>query len=150
MLLKSNGSIVTWGDSNHGGSSSSVSSNLTSGVEKIFKTERAFAALKSDGSVYSWGNSSYGGTTPGLTNVSTIIPNKQTFVALKTDNTVSAWGHSNFGSNLADLKGIRDHQTDTVNTNLNQNITKVVASVAAFAAIKSDGSIVIWFTSIWR
>ncbi|MBA4450408.1 hypothetical protein FHK94_12880, partial [Cylindrospermopsis raciborskii CS-506_D] len=49
--LKSDGSVVTWGDSSFGGDSSSVSSRLTSGVTQIFSTGYAFAALKSDGSV---------------------------------------------------------------------------------------------------
>ncbi|MFM6672205.1 MAG: hypothetical protein ACKPJO_19070 [Dolichospermum sp.] len=36
--LKSDGSVVTWGDSSYGGDSSSVSSRLTSGVTQIFST----------------------------------------------------------------------------------------------------------------
>ncbi|MBJ7901598.1 MAG: hypothetical protein GC158_17155 [Cyanobacteria bacterium RI_101] len=59
--LKSDGSVVTWGGSGYGGNSSSVSSQLASGVTQIFSTSGAFAALKSDGSVVTWGGSSYGG-----------------------------------------------------------------------------------------
>ncbi|MBA4467324.1 hypothetical protein FHK98_19055, partial [Cylindrospermopsis raciborskii CS-506_A] len=70
--LKSDGSVVTWGNYIYGGDSSSVSSRLTSGVTQIFSTGYAgvtqifstgyaFAALKSDGSVVTWGDSSYGG-----------------------------------------------------------------------------------------
>ncbi|PNJ94138.1 hypothetical protein CEP15_13660, partial [Cylindrospermopsis raciborskii C07] len=55
--LKSDGSVVTWGSSDWGGDSSSVSSRLTSGVTQIFSNSRAFAALKSDGSVVTWGDS---------------------------------------------------------------------------------------------
>ena len=40
-----------------GGNSSSVSSNLSSGVVEIYSTNAAFAALKSDGSVVTWGPS---------------------------------------------------------------------------------------------
>ena len=49
--LKISGSVITWGDSSYGGSSSGVSSSLSSGVSVIYSTYRAFAALKTDGSV---------------------------------------------------------------------------------------------------
>ncbi|MBA4457774.1 hypothetical protein FHK99_17525, partial [Cylindrospermopsis raciborskii CS-506_B] len=64
--LKSDGSVVTWGESSNGGDSSSVSSSLTSGVTQIFSTLSAFAALKSDGSVVTWGDSSYGGDSSSV------------------------------------------------------------------------------------
>ena len=44
--LKSDGSVITWGDSNDGGDSSSVSIFLNSGVTEVFSTDSAFAALK--------------------------------------------------------------------------------------------------------
>ena len=71
--LKSDGSVVTWGDSRYGGDKSiydpttqtytSVSSHLTE-VTQIFSTQLAFAALKNDGSVVTWGDISYGGNGP--------------------------------------------------------------------------------------
>ncbi|MBG0744936.1 MAG: peptidase M23, partial [Cylindrospermopsis raciborskii KL1] len=64
--LKSNGSVVTWGDSSYGGNSSSVATQLTSGVTQIFSTYSAFAALKSGGSVVTWGDSSYGGNSSSV------------------------------------------------------------------------------------
>ncbi len=51
------GAVTTYGDSDFGGDSSSVSSSLTSGVVSILSTEGAFAALKEDGSVVTWGKS---------------------------------------------------------------------------------------------
>ena len=59
--LKSDGSVVTWGSVAHGGDSSSVSANLSSGVTQIYSTNSSFAALKSDGSVVTWGNANLGG-----------------------------------------------------------------------------------------
>ena len=53
--LKSDGSVITWGNSDGGGSSSTVSAHLNSGVVDISSTVNAFAALKSDGSVITWG-----------------------------------------------------------------------------------------------
>jgi len=45
--LKTDGSVVTWGDSNSGGDSSAVASELTN-VKAIYSTCQAFAALKTD------------------------------------------------------------------------------------------------------
>ena len=59
--LKEDGSVITWGDSYHGGDSSKVSEDLGSGVKEIFPTRRAFAALKEDGSVVTWGGAFNGG-----------------------------------------------------------------------------------------
>jgi hypothetical protein len=61
--LKTDGSVVTWGDSIRGGDSSSVSASLTSGVTQIFSATSAFAALKTDGSVITWGVNSFGGNS---------------------------------------------------------------------------------------
>jgi hypothetical protein len=44
--LKSNGSVVTWGDAIYGGNSSAVTNQLNSGVTQIFSNTYAFAALK--------------------------------------------------------------------------------------------------------
>ena len=62
-----NGTVVTWGSSNYGGDSSSVASELSSGVVEIFSNTGAFAALKEDGSVVTWGNSNYGGDSSSVT-----------------------------------------------------------------------------------
>ena len=76
--LKTDGSVVTWGDSskegdgspfgdiNYGGDSSSVASSLSSGVKAIYSAEGAFAALKTDGSVVTWGESHNGGDSSSL------------------------------------------------------------------------------------
>ena len=56
--------MVTWGTTGWGGDSSSVASDLASGVSKIFSTNEAFAALKTDGSVVTWGG--YGGDSSSV------------------------------------------------------------------------------------
>ena len=48
------------------GDSSSVSSQISSGVTEIFSTDTAFAALKSDGSVVTWGHPSNGGDSSSI------------------------------------------------------------------------------------
>jgi flagellin-like hook-associated protein FlgL len=64
--LKSDGSVVTWGDTSRGGNSSSVSTQLSGGVEKIVGNQHAFAALKSDGSLVAWGSSGFGGDSSSV------------------------------------------------------------------------------------
>ena len=65
--LKSNGSVVTWGNYITGGTvSESIQSELNdtgSSIKHIYSSKEAFAALKTDGSVIAWGNSSNGGNT---------------------------------------------------------------------------------------
>jgi hypothetical protein len=63
--LKTNGTVVAWGD--HGGSGGSAPSGLN-GVQTIYSNDYAFAALKTDGTVVAWGR--YGGSAPsGLNGV---------------------------------------------------------------------------------
>jgi len=52
--------VVTWGYKGNGGDSSSVQASLR-GVDKIYSTHSAFAALLQDGTVVHWGNRNYGG-----------------------------------------------------------------------------------------
>ena len=49
--LKEDGSVVTWGGAENGGDSSSVASQLSSGVNQIFSNGSAFAAIKEDAEV---------------------------------------------------------------------------------------------------
>ena len=70
--LKSDGSVVAWGDAGYGGSVATLSpagSNLTSGVVSTYSTDKAFAALKSDGSVVAWGDAGSGGSMATLSPV---------------------------------------------------------------------------------
>ena len=54
--LKSDGSLVTWGSSS-GGDSSSVATELSSGVVDVYSNVAGFLAVKDDGSVVPWGSS---------------------------------------------------------------------------------------------
>lgn len=70
--LKSDGTVVTWGDPPSGGDSSAVKAELT-GVTQVYSSDFAFAALKSDGTVVTWGDPVWGGDSsaakPWLTGV---------------------------------------------------------------------------------
>ena len=61
--LRADGSVVTWGDLQNGGDSSTVASKLngTNDVIELASTQSAFAARRADGSVVSRGNAKSGG-----------------------------------------------------------------------------------------
>merc|ERR1712224_775849 len=58
--LKTNGSVVTWGDANFGGDCSEVDHKLIN-VQSVVSNGFAFAALKEDGTVVTWGDCNHGG-----------------------------------------------------------------------------------------
>ena len=91
-LIRSGGSVVTWGWSPSGGDSRSVSSFLSNGVTEIFSTRFAFAALKDDGSVVTWGSSYSGGDSSSVASllssgVIKIFSTRSDFAALKSDSS---------------------------------------------------------------
>jgi surface protein len=135
--LKSNGSVVTWGNSGYGGDSDSVSSYLTI-ITEIYSTDRAFAALKAVGYVVTWGDSGYGGDSSSVSSnltseVTKIYSTDRAFAALKSDGSVVTWGDSDYGGDSA-----------SVSNNLTSGVTKIYSTERAFAALKSDGSVVTW------
>ena len=162
-VLKSNGSVVTWGDPNYGGDSSAVAGSLTSNVTAVYSTRYAFAALKTDGSVVTWGAPEFGGSfaistldpTPSsssskpatarevfilspaagnlTSNVTAVYANHEAFAALKNDGSVVTWG-----------VGITGGDSSSVAARLSSDVTTVYANREAFAALKTDGSVVTW------
>ena len=56
--MTSDGSVVTWGNADAGGNSRDVQEQLAGGIQYIYSTEDAFAAVTSDGSVVTRGATS--------------------------------------------------------------------------------------------
>ena len=122
--IKADGSIMTWGDSNNGGTSALSESGYT----KIYSNLYAFASLKADGSITAWGGA--GGTgAPSGNGYTKIYSNGHTFAALKADGSITAWGNSNSGGTGAPS---------------GNGYTKIYSTDTAFAALKADGSIKAW------
>ena len=139
--LKSDGSVITWGDSSNGGNSSTVSSSLNSGVSQIFSTRFAFAALKDDGSVITWGSSTNGGNSSSVSSslssgVSQLFSTRYAFAALKDDGSVITWGASSNGGN-----------SSSVSSSLSSGVSQLFSTDDAFAALKSNGSVITWGNS---
>jgi len=147
--LKSNGSVVTWGNSTYGGNSGSVAASLTSGVVSICGTAYAFAALKSDGSVVTWGDSTYGGNSSSVaasltSGVVSIYSNYFAFAALKNDGSVVAWGYAQYGGILSTYDPNGAGSYTSVSSNLTSGVLHIYPNNNAFAALKNDGSVVAW------
>ena len=148
-----------------------IRDQLSSGVQSISATyDGAFAALKSDGSVVTWGEKDSGGNTPRprLQGVRSISATHSAFAAIKEDGSVVVWGKPNYGGSLVDEEaavvvqrrrvqdhlwhppesgpaacGVREHR-ESIAERLRGGVRSISATESAFAAIKSDGSVVTW------
>lgn len=146
--LKNNGSVVTWGDSTYGGDSSTVSSSLSSGVVSIYFTHSAFAALKNNGSVVTWGDATNGGNSSAVSSslssgVVHIYSNEKAFAALKNNGSVVTWGDATVGGNSSIYDGVSLTYT-SVSSSLSSGVVKIYSNLAAFAALKNNGSVITW------
>ncbi|GAD78811.1 hypothetical protein VEZ01S_06_00020 [Vibrio ezurae NBRC 102218] len=151
-ILKSNGAVVTFGDTdtfgrklsswagrvrtNYGGDSTAVAEQLKSGVRYLYHTDSAFAALKTDGSVVTWGLD--GGDSSSVSNllsngVISIYSTAHAFAALKADGSVVTWGAPRSGGD-----------SSLVASNLTADVKAIYSNSDAFAALKEDGSVITW------
>jgi alpha-tubulin suppressor-like RCC1 family protein len=170
-----NGKVFIWGNSSFGGSYlygnnakkgyvyENDNTTLLTNVDKIFSTERAFAALKSDGSIFVWGNPDYGGSNTNnstyfgyiydgngqfnfngnniVTGIKKIYSTNSAFAALKSDGSIFIWGNNNFGGTYRDSgRGyIKINNTDKL-----LNIKTINSTQFAFAALMEDTKIFTW------
>ena len=147
--LKSNGSVITWGEITL---SSSVSDNISSGVVAVYSTESAFAALKSNGSVVTWGSATNGGDSSSVINslssgVVAIYSSASVFAALKSNGSVVTWGNPLYGGNSSIATysySTYSYTYTSVASSLSSGVVAVYAGKSAFAALKSNGSVIIW------
>jgi alpha-tubulin suppressor-like RCC1 family protein len=147
VALKSDGTVVVWGDNYYGQTTgiptaptdlSAVADPVTlngqtlNGVTAIAAGYYHTVVLTSDSTVVAWGDNSRGQTTvpAGLSGITAIAAGAWHTVALKSDGTVVAWGWNSFG------------QT-TIPTGLS-GVTAIAASSLHTVALKSDGTVVAW------
>jgi sugar lactone lactonase YvrE len=166
LALKSDGTVVGWGE--NGAGQASVPAGLAN-VVAVSTCGINSLALKSDGTVVEWGY--YGSLAPpmGLTNVVAISAGRYFCLALQADGTVVAWGTDNFGQATvpAGLTGViaiaaGDYHSVALlsngtvrawgsnaigETTVPANLTDVVAIAAGgyvSVALQSAGSVVAW------
>lgn len=125
IALKSDGSVVAWGDIN--------SQDLGGKVVGIAAAgERALFAME-DGTVRHWGYFGYPPNIPeNLSNVVAVAASTNVCLALRNDGTVVEWGsYGHACSNCGMPDGLND-------------VLKVVSQQDAAYAIKNDGTVVAW------
>ncbi len=141
LALKSDGTVVAWGDNEYG--QRDVPADL-SDVARIYVGRDFSLALKNDGTVVAWGsNKDYSGNEytcgqcdvpEGLSGVVDIAIRDQTCIALKNNGTVVVWGDNNYGRcNVPN--GLHD--------------VAAVSGRNGIAAIKTDGTVVNWGYIYW-
>ncbi|HZI34007.1 MAG TPA: hypothetical protein VFF11_16830, partial [Candidatus Binatia bacterium] len=122
LALKTNGTVVAWGDSGISSSITNVPANATN-VVAITAGGSFSAALKADGTVVAWGSSPP--STNGMTNVVAIAANEFPLVALKADGSIVAAGVAKPPASLT-------------------NVVAVAAGRYHALALKSNGTVVNW------
>lgn len=139
--IKSDGSVVAWGDPNRGGDMSSVSAQLQSNVVALYASAYAHVALKSNGGLVVWGDISNGGSMTNFqfvsgqlqSNVKMVFSTQSAFAALKKNGSVITWGNEIDGGNSFEILN-----------HLTRNIVAVYSTGFAFAILKVDGSVITW------
>jgi hypothetical protein len=129
LLLRTNGTIVEWGDTNLvQAAPGATATNLLSATA----LPGSGVVLNSDGTVIAWGNSSITNVPPDLTNVIGIAAGPTTYscLALKSDGTVVGWGDNIYG-------------LTNVSAGLS-NVVSIAAGQSHALALKSDGTIATW------
>ncbi|MFZ6688771.1 hypothetical protein ACO0K0_13570 [Undibacterium sp. SXout11W] len=146
-----NGTLNTWGDPVWGGNSTATPTPVNN-VTQVVASELGFAALINTGTVTTIGNLAIQDPTapaPGdtatsaLTNVSNIIPGKAAYFAIKKDGSFTAWGFYHGLLTEADT-AMNDPQNGLSASVLASltNIKSIASTVGAYAALKSDGTVV--------
>ena len=124
--------MVTWGDPQYGGDSSSVQEQLKN-VPPIQSARHAFAAVLDDGSVVTWGDAWLGADSSSvqeqLKNVRHIQSAQRAFAAVLDDGSVVTWGYPNL---RGDSSGVQEQL---------KNVQDIQAAGHAFADVLDNGSI---------
>jgi hypothetical protein len=86
-----------------------VQAELKQGVDTIYSTYGAFAAVMKDGSVVTWGDSNYGGDSSLVQaelkqGVDTIYSNYGAFAAKMQDGSVVTWGNPITGGDSSQVQ----------------------------------------------
>ena len=162
LVVKSDSTVVAWGLNDHGQTDVPIGLN---NVVAVAGGDSFSLALKNDGTVVAWGKIYTMRDVPyvndtldtayvpdGLTGVSKIFANGMIAMALKLDGTVVSWGRARCVDSSFDGNFCPDGTSSPMIT-VPDGLTGVIDIAAwvppnsdgsRFAALKSDGSVVLW------
>lgn len=159
-LVKSDGSLWTWGEKYLGNGESGGSSipvRIMNDVDAVYMGMDASLALKTDGTLWAWG-SNYGyivgnGQNSGdqlspvkiLDNVVTASMGTYTAAAVTGDGGLYVWGYNadgNLGTNIPSFGGVKEYLTPT---RIMEDVAAVSCNNANYGAftmvLKKDGTL---------
>lgn len=130
LAVKSDGTVLAWGDNAYG------RTNIPAGLNHVIAVDANYShclALRDDGTVVAWGGNEGGqlNVPPGLNGVIAIAAGVYHSLALRSDGTVVAWGGGG-GSQAQVPPGL-------------SNVVAIAAGSFSLA-LKSDGTMVAWGT----
>jgi hypothetical protein len=138
------GKAEAWGEALYGGDAFAVQSELNANVAEVVASRFSFAAITADGSLGLWGvNASaagllrYGSLSYALTG---LVANEAAFAGVDSaTGRVIAVGSKHHGGNVLD-----DAYCNGYSLELSAGVRAITASSGAFAAIKTDNTLVCW------
>jgi len=127
---------------------SSGQAKRSSGQE--FQNADAFAAILKNGLVKTWGDRGNGGDSSDIDfdgandnlKVTQIFSTASAFAALRSDGSVLTWGNNSNGGNSTGIDFDGDGNTNTYTGS--KKVTQIFSTETAFAALRSDGSVLTW------
>ncbi|CAE7781226.1 unnamed protein product [Symbiodinium microadriaticum] len=130
-LVRSDGSVVTWGDPDRGGDSSRVQAQLQD-IDTVLGAEYTQAALLLDGTVVMWGSSGWHGEHESLQQVRKLEVFPHGLAAIKFDSSVILLGRTRSMAAPPPLGNVRQ-------------IAACQGSMSgAYAAVLHDGRVRTW------
>lgn len=128
LVLKSDGTVLMFGNNSAGGGPAGMPAGLGSVAKVVASFDQSYA-IRTDGSLVAWSNNSASEVPPDLGPVIAVTGGPSHTLVVKPDGTVTGWGASYSG--LVPPVGL----TGVVNLSGGPNF---------MLALKSDGTVVAW------
>ena len=144
--IRADGTVSLWGDLSYGhhfGDRTRFPSNLNN-ITQVYSNNVGFYAIRKDGTVFAdyykgaseFSRIDYEDVVDQLVNVVAISTTRWSVAALTSGGAVIYFG-------------LKNNSTEAVHPRLQDGVIKVFTTSEAFAALKNDGSVVVWGTGVY-